>query len=315
MADGVQMGIQGHHLVTEAIKFHPDWAPMIGADAVEEQLNSTGLDGAVNPNDASDTDFNQANKKMGSIVKATFKNADLTGGTDPAARTAAVMANITCAINANAATSLGGKFSDNHIKAVQKAVAIGVASVKKLKGVAGVNVKVAVGGLMDNKVVKVKGVGNINAVGDGLAPAPGAAGLVTGAIAQAQGVADYTSNELVGAIVKGAVKKAKNLYLEIAQAAATSAGVVVANGVAANVDTFATEGGDDVIINAVLAALGANGPKKKQLIIDTVAFGLAQAKLWINNGLVADAGAGAAGIAYYAHNNCTGPKVTDISGL
>jgi hypothetical protein len=292
-------------IVGAATSYNSDIAPMIVGAAVTEELNLTG-------NDA--TDFATANSTTAKIVTASYTYAKLSTRLDPTSAASAIMAEVMTGIHANQ-----GTLGSNYTSAVQNAVLYSVLSVRSITGGAAAQVLVPkagqagyshLGGLLDNKA----GVGNRK--NDGKAPSTAPAAIVTSAVSQVQGVGQYTSNALVYAVVQTAVLGARNLYLEIAQAATTAAAIVSGNAAA-----FDAQNGDSLIIAAVLQGLpAAQRAAKRIYVVEAVKWGIRQAKIALAYGPATAGGikydgAGAKGIAYYAYNNCTGTPVTDINGL
>jgi hypothetical protein len=247
------------------------------------------------------------------IVRAAFQNLVLTTAdgeiVDDVAAAAAIMANTATGIQTSAASATAKKTAlTNAVKeAVTRALSVKGPTAKSSQ------VYVPKNGVLDNKTE----TGNTK--NDGKAPSKGAAGVVTGAVAETQIVNNLTTanKALVAAIVTAAVQKGSAYFLEISQAAATAAAYVYANHVASKVTAFDTGGGDTNIVNAAYAGLPAakKTAANKTAITAAVKFGLGEAKLAMTN--VAHMGAGAKGVLNYADNsgNPTGTAVTDITGL
>lgn len=155
--------------------------------------------------------------------------------------------------------------------------------------------------------------------------ATGAAGVVTGAVAQTQKINSTANNSVVAAIVTGAVSVDYKQYLEITQAAVESAAYVFAFN-SKDVSKFSGAFLTDAVILGLQTAAKAyasnaatlaviNGYLSHSAYIQSVVnFGINAAKL----ALAGDSsylGAGAAGVLDYSFNTSTGQPITDITGL
>jgi 7-cyano-7-deazaguanine synthase in queuosine biosynthesis len=155
--------------------------------------------------------------------------------------------------------------------------------------------------------------------------AVGAAGVVTGVVAQAQRIGSSANNAIVAAIVTGAVSVDYKQYLQITQAAAEAVAYVFAFN-SKDVAKFSSAFLVDAVklgLKTALKAYASNPAASKVIqgylnqgayIQSVVAFGVNAAKL----ALAGDSsylGAGAAGVADYSFNSGTGSPVTDITGL
>lgn len=155
---------------------------------------------------------------------------------------------------------------------------------------------------------------------DGKAQGTLTAGATTGLVSQISNTGDFDGSGLLKVIVKIAIKNAPDHYDQIVQAAATAAAYISGNS-----SSFSTGGGAEVIRLAAIEGLQLTGAtvtnRQVKQIQQALNFGVSQAGLAIAavaNGDSTGAGkfgAGAAGVSNYAHFNCTGPAVTDVSGL
>jgi len=287
-------GLKADVLTTSAVKFNPNAAPILAGAAVTEVYNG-GVDGAVN----NKTKFDKANKLGAKVVAAALLNANLTSKTDPASAAAAITSEIVCALNDNQVI-LGTSF---YKKALKKAVTSAVGAVKSNTGNILTKINVPTDG-----AIRVKMDDDDNVL-DTKAQAYEAAGAVTGAVTQLQKVGNFDNNALVAAVVTSAAKAAPARYLEIAQAAATAGAFVYGSAI-----NFDNGGGDTLIANAIKKANPTAWQKRKTKVQQAVAFGMAEAALALSS-IPGHLGAGAAGVANYAYNNCTGTPVTDIGGF